>query len=38
MKNKFIIVFLLSPIIRSACSMYKITKNGKTIVGNNKEG
>lgn len=41
MKNKFIlisvIVFLLNPILGNACSMYKITKNGKTIVGNNED-
>lgn len=41
MKNKFIIVsiiaFLCIPIVANACSMYKITKNGKTIVGNNED-
>lgn len=41
MKNKFLILsvltFLLSPILGNACSMYKITKNGKTIVGNNED-
>lgn len=41
MKNKFIvaltIVFLLNPTIGAACTMYKITKNGKTIVGNNED-
>lgn len=41
MKNTLIlvsvIVFLLNPILGNACSMYKITKNGKTIVGNNED-
>jgi tetratricopeptide (TPR) repeat protein len=41
MKNKIIIflaiVFLLIPSLGLACSMYKITKNGKTIVGNNED-
>lgn len=41
MKNKFILVlvlaFLLNPILGNACSMYKITRNGKTIVGNNED-
>lgn len=41
MRNIFIavlaIVFFLNPIIGSACSMYKITKGGKTIVGNNED-
>ena len=41
MKNRFIIVlvitFLLNPITGSACSMYKITKNGRTFVGNNED-
>lgn len=41
MKNKlilvFVIAFLLNPILGNACSMYKITKNGKTIVGNNED-
>lgn len=32
-----IIVFLLNSIITNACSMYKITHNGKTIVGNNED-
>lgn len=31
------ILFLLNPISSHACSMYKITKNGKTIVGNNED-
>lgn len=31
------IVFLLIPSFGKACSMYKITKNGKTIVGNNED-
>ncbi len=30
-------VILLLPGLASACSMYKITKNGKTIVGNNED-
>ena len=29
--------FLLFPKMGTACSMYKITKNGKTIVGNNED-
>ena len=41
MKNKSIavlmIVFLVNPVMGIACSMYKITKNGKTIVGNNED-
>ena len=41
MKNRFIsilvITFLLNPFIVSACSMYKITKNGRTFVGNNED-
>ena len=41
MKYRFIIVlvitFLLNPITGSACSMYKITKNGRTFVGNNED-
>ncbi|WP_111709905.1 linear amide C-N hydrolase [Lutibacter citreus] len=41
MKNILIIVFAiiysLNPMIGNACSMYKITKNGKTIVGNNED-
>jgi tetratricopeptide (TPR) repeat protein len=41
MKTKFIIVivltFLLNPITGNACSMYKITKNGRTFVGNNED-
>jgi hypothetical protein len=41
MKNKLIIVLavilLLNPITGSACSMYKITKNGRTFVGNNED-
>lgn len=32
----FLIIFL-SPLIGSACSMYKITEKGKTIVGNNED-
>ena len=32
-----VIVFLLIPSFGKACSMYKITKNGKTIVGNNED-
>ncbi len=30
-------VFLLIPFCSHACSMYKITKDGKTIVGNNED-
>ncbi|MEM0932144.1 MAG: hypothetical protein AAGJ12_06745 [Bacteroidota bacterium] len=41
MKNKIIavlvMVFSLNPIIGRACSMYKITMNGRTIVGNNED-
>lgn len=41
MKNIFIatlsVVFLLCPVSGNACSMYKITKNGKTFVGNNED-
>ena len=41
MKNKLIIiiavVFLLFPVTGNSCSMYKITKNGKTFVGNNED-
>ncbi len=41
MKNKLIVVlgviFLLNPLTGSACSMYKITKNGRTFVGNNED-
>ena len=41
MKNKFIlilsIVFLLYPTTGNTCSMYKITKNGRTFVGNNED-
>ena len=41
MKNKlivfFVFAFLVNPFIGNACSMYKITKNGKTIVGNNED-
>lgn len=41
MKNKLIVVFvfafLVNPFLGNACSMYKITKNGKTIVGNNED-
>ncbi|MEM6865225.1 MAG: hypothetical protein AAF575_08580, partial [Bacteroidota bacterium] len=41
MKNKSIavlmIVFLVNPVMGIACSMYKITKNGKTVVGNNED-
>lgn len=41
MKNKLIIIiavlFLLFPITGNSCSMYKITKNGKTFVGNNED-
>lgn len=41
MKNKlifvFVIAFVINPFIGSACSMYKITKNSKTIVGNNED-
>lgn len=32
-----VLLFTFGPIIGSACSMYKITKNGKTIVGNNED-
>ncbi len=35
---KFIVfILLLNPILGNACSMYKITRNGKTIVGNNED-
>ncbi len=41
MKNKFtallITVLLSIPLQGTACSMYKITKNGKTVVGNNED-
>lgn len=41
MKNKLkvilTLIFLLYPIIGNTCSMYKITKNGKTFVGNNED-
>lgn len=41
MKYKIIVfiasILLLYPITTDACSMYKITKNGKTIVGNNED-
>ncbi|GEQ85064.1 hypothetical protein ULMS_05720 [Patiriisocius marinistellae] len=41
MKNSIIkiivLILLLNPIVGSACSMYKITRNGKTIVGNNED-
>ncbi|MDV7140431.1 hypothetical protein R3X28_16180 [Maribacter sp. TH_r10] len=41
MKNKLILlltfIFILNPFIGNACSMYKITKDGKTIVGNNED-
>ena len=41
MKNKFILTLLISvllyPCIGHTCSMYKITKNGKTFVGNNED-
>ncbi len=41
MKNQFIIaiviILLLFPIVGNSCSMYKITKNGKTFVGNNED-
>ncbi len=30
-------VFLMLPRLGDACSMYKLTKNGKTIVGNNED-
>ena len=33
----WVIFFLLTPIIGETCSMYKITKDGKTIVGNNED-
>ncbi|WP_299767456.1 hypothetical protein [uncultured Dokdonia sp.] len=32
-----ILIFLLNPLVSIACSMYKITKNGITIVGNNED-
>gem|GEM_PF-2721141 len=28
--------FLITPQITNACSMYKVTKGGETIVGNNE--
>lgn len=41
MKNASILLlaifFLLTPLVGNSCSMYKITKNGKTIVGNNED-
>jgi hypothetical protein len=41
MKNNLFILsaiaFLLFPVIGNSCSMYKITKDGKTIVGNNED-
>lgn len=41
MKNKLIVLlaitFLLFPVIGCACSMYKITKDGRTFVGNNED-
>lgn len=41
MKNRFIILLVITilfyPIIGNACSMYKITKDGKTFVGNNED-
>ncbi|WP_299837967.1 hypothetical protein [uncultured Tenacibaculum sp.] len=41
MKNNIIVLFatilLLFPLIGNTCSMYKITKNGRTIVGNNED-
>jgi tetratricopeptide (TPR) repeat protein len=42
MKNKLIVVvlgviFSFNPITANACSMYKITKNGRTFVGNNED-
>lgn len=41
MKKKLVLllalIFALSPIIGHACTMYKITKNGSTIVGNNED-
>jgi hypothetical protein len=32
-----LLVFLANPLLSTACSMYKITKNGITIVGNNED-
>ncbi|UZO79600.1 hypothetical protein NBT05_11600 [Aquimarina sp. ERC-38] len=32
-----VVTLLLNPVIASACSMYKITKNGRTFVGNNED-
>ena len=41
MKYKLIsfllVTLLLNPVISSACSMYKITKDGRTFVGNNED-
>jgi len=40
MKNRLLLLVALlvcSPILSNACTMYKITKNGKTIVGNNED-
>jgi hypothetical protein len=41
MKNRTILILLVIllsiPNLGFACSMYKITKNGKTIVGNNED-
>ncbi|WP_299678783.1 hypothetical protein [uncultured Dokdonia sp.] len=31
------LIFLINPFLSMACSMYKITKNGITIVGNNED-
>lgn len=32
-----VLIFLVNPLFSIACSMYKITKNGITIVGNNED-
>ena len=41
MKNNIIVLFatilLFFPLAGNTCSMYKITKNGRTIVGNNED-
>ena len=33
----FLSILLLAPVASTACSMYKLTQNGKTIVGNNED-
>lgn len=37
LKVTFVTLLLIVPNIGFACSMYKVTKNGKTIVGNNED-